>query len=262
MSACHQHKKLQAFHFPFFLVWQLQMLAVLYTWGTSGDIQLPSEHWWSHSRHLRQVLSSPGEGTELYFYFMLITKHWWEFNYWVNMGFKTKTESSHAHPAAPWAWELTGTVDPSFSIFWHTSFSVPKTQRVIFSHPERWVPFLPTERLWETPVWAWKDIYGPPNPSISRPSKANCILLTAVLCSKSRTPRGKRRQSATGWIVSSSGENGKTAPLCPWRVLQMRCTNHRIISQKGNCNTGKNFITNLRRESKFQPWRVPSMELM
>ena len=41
------------------------MLAVLYTWGTSGDIQLPSECWWSCSRHLRQALSSPAEGTDL-----------------------------------------------------------------------------------------------------------------------------------------------------------------------------------------------------
>ena len=100
-------------------------------------------------------------------------------------------------------------------------------------------PFLPTERLRETPVRAWKDIYGPLNPSISRPLKAHYILLTAVLCSKSRTPRGKsaQGQSATGRIVSSSGENGKTAPLCPLRVLQMSCTNHRIISQKGNSNT-------------------------
>lgn len=132
MSTCHQYKKLSAFHFPFFLVLRLQMLAVLYTWGTSGDIQLPSECWWSRSRHLRQALSSPAEGTELYFYFVPITKHRREFNYWVYMGFKTKTESSHAHPAPPWAWELTGTVDPSFSIFWHGSFSEPKTQRVIF----------------------------------------------------------------------------------------------------------------------------------
>lgn len=88
-------------------------------------------------------------------------------------------------------------IHPSPSSDTHPSRCL-KHRGSIFSHPERWVPFLPTERLWETPVWAWKDIYGPLNPSISRPSKANCILLTAVLCSKSRTPRGKRRQSATG----------------------------------------------------------------
>ena len=56
MLTCHQYKKLSAFHFPFFLVLRLQMLAVLCTWGTSGDIQLPSECWWSRSRHLRQSL--------------------------------------------------------------------------------------------------------------------------------------------------------------------------------------------------------------
>ena len=142
------------------------MLAVLYTWRTSGDVQLPSECWWSCSRHLRQVLSSPAEGTELYFYFAPITKHRREFNYWVNMGFKTKTESSHAHPAPPWAWELTGTVDPSFSIFWHGSFSVPKTQRVIFivitrggSLPSHWeTPGNPSAGL-EGHLWTPKPQY-------------------------------------------------------------------------------------------------------
>lgn len=119
--------------------------------------------------------------------------------------------------------------DPSFSIFWHVSFSMPKTQRVIFVDIPRsqFLSFLVKDtwkrqcrpRVTSMNTWrAFQDF-----------QRSTGFLLTAVLSMLKFQNIQKKgectvSQSKTD-AQSSGGKNSKAAPLC-------LCTNHEIISER------------------------------
>lgn len=122
-------------------------------------------------------------------------------------------------PRPPTSVELTVMADPSFSIFWHVSFSMPTTQRVIFTViPRSQFPSFLVKRLWRPQCRSRVTSMNPWTAFPDFQRSTGTLLMDALSVLKVQNIQKKGECAVSrpqAESPSSGGKNSKAAPLCP-----------------------------------------------